>query len=80
MGLLRGPLSLVSTFEELLGRESSGSRLEIREYGRSDHVAPSIRKILAQTLPTNGGRSVAIVRSRTQATEFLLLKMAGLYK
>jgi hypothetical protein len=36
MGLKRGPLSLVSTIEELLGRKSSGSGLEIREYGRRD--------------------------------------------
>jgi hypothetical protein len=28
MGLERGPLSLVSTSEELLGRKSSGSGLE----------------------------------------------------
>jgi hypothetical protein len=36
VGLERGPLSLVSTIEELLGRESSGSGLENREYGRGD--------------------------------------------
>jgi hypothetical protein len=34
VGLERGPLSLVSTIEELLERNSSGSGLEIREYGR----------------------------------------------
>jgi hypothetical protein len=34
MGLQRGPLSLVSTIEDLLGRNSSGSGLENREYGR----------------------------------------------
>jgi hypothetical protein len=34
--LYRGPLSLVSTPEELLGRKSSGSGLEIREYGCRD--------------------------------------------
>jgi hypothetical protein len=32
----RGPLSLVSTTEELLERESSGSGLEITKYGRRD--------------------------------------------
>jgi hypothetical protein len=32
-GLERGPLSLVSTIEKLLGRKSSGSGLEIRGYG-----------------------------------------------
>jgi hypothetical protein len=36
VGLERGPLSLVSTTEELLGRNSSGCGLEIREYGRRD--------------------------------------------
>jgi hypothetical protein len=35
VGLERGPLSLLSTTEELLGRNSSGS-LESREYGRRD--------------------------------------------
>jgi hypothetical protein len=36
VGLERGPLRLMSTIEELLGRKSSGSGLEIREYGRRD--------------------------------------------
>jgi hypothetical protein len=36
VGLERGPLSLVSTIEEILGRNSSGSDLENREYGRGD--------------------------------------------
>jgi hypothetical protein len=36
VGLERGPLSLVSTTEELFGRNSSGSGLESREYGRRD--------------------------------------------
>jgi hypothetical protein len=35
-GLERGPLSLVSTTEELLDKKSSGSCLENREYGRRD--------------------------------------------
>jgi hypothetical protein len=30
--LLRDPLSLVNTIKELLGRKSSGSSLESREY------------------------------------------------
>jgi hypothetical protein len=38
VGLERGPLSLVSTTEELLRRNSSGSGLEIREYGRKDQL------------------------------------------
>jgi hypothetical protein len=36
IGSGRGPLSLVSTTEELLGRKSRGSDLENREYGRRD--------------------------------------------
>jgi hypothetical protein len=36
VGQERGPLSLVITIEVLLGRKSSGSGLEIREYGRRD--------------------------------------------
>jgi hypothetical protein len=36
VGLELGPLSLVSTSEELLGRNSSDSGLESREYGRTD--------------------------------------------
>jgi hypothetical protein len=36
VGPERGPPSLVSTTEELLGRKSSGSGLENREYGRRD--------------------------------------------
>jgi hypothetical protein len=73
VGLERGSLSLVSTIDELLGRKSSGSSLENREYGRrnrhADHVAPSICKKLALTLLTSGGHSVGIIRSRTEARE-----------
>jgi hypothetical protein len=76
MGLEWGPLSLVSTIEELLGRKSSGSGLEIREYGRRDSSrwprGTLYPQKLALTSPTSGGRSVSIVRSRTQATEFSL--------
>jgi hypothetical protein len=36
VGLEQGALSLVSTTEELLDKKSSGSCLEIREYGRRD--------------------------------------------
>jgi hypothetical protein len=36
VGMERGQLSLVSTTEELLGRKTSGSGLERREYGRRD--------------------------------------------
>jgi hypothetical protein len=36
VGLEKGPLSLVSTTEELLERKSSGSGLESLEYGRRE--------------------------------------------
>jgi hypothetical protein len=36
MGLQRGPLSLDSTIEELLGRNGSGSGLESLEYDGTD--------------------------------------------
>jgi hypothetical protein len=38
VSLERDPLSLVGTTEELLGRKSSGSDLEIREHGRRDQL------------------------------------------
>jgi hypothetical protein len=67
VGLERGPLNLVSTTEELLGKKISGSGLENLEYGRP-REALYVQK-LALTSPTSGGRSVSIARSRTQATE-----------
>jgi hypothetical protein len=77
VGLERDPLSLMGTTEELLGRKSSGSGLESREYGHRD---PSrwprgtfCPQKLALISPTSGGRSVGIVRWETQATEFFLL-------
>jgi hypothetical protein len=76
VGLERDPLSLVSTIEELLGRKSSGSGLENREYSRKDPSRWTLGTLypqkLALTSPTSGGRSVGIVRSRTQAMEFSL--------
>jgi hypothetical protein len=36
VGLGQGPLSLLSTTEEILGRNSSSSGLESQEYGRRD--------------------------------------------
>jgi hypothetical protein len=77
VGLERGPLSLVSTIEELLGRKSSGSGLENLNYGRRGSVTLTMRhhlsaKKLTVTSPTSGGRSVCIVFSWTQATEFVI--------
>jgi hypothetical protein len=77
VGMERCPLSLVSTIEELLERKSSGFGLEIREYGRRDLLRWPHGTLYPQTLAltslTSGSRSVGIVRSRTQATEFSFL-------
>jgi hypothetical protein len=76
VGLERGPLSLVSTTEELLGRESSDSGPENLKYGCRDRSRWPRGNLyphkLALISPTSGGLSVVIVRSRTQATEFSL--------
>jgi hypothetical protein len=77
VGLERGPLSLVSTTEELLDRKVAASVQKTENTAvricHADHVAPSIRKMLAITSPKSGGRSVGIVRSRTQTMEFSLV-------
>jgi hypothetical protein len=81
VGLERGPLSLVSTTEELLDRKVAApvyntvnTVIGIRH---ADHVAPSISKKLAITSSTGGGRSVGIVRSRTQTMEFFFIYKFG---
>jgi hypothetical protein len=75
VGLERGPLSDYNW--GAIWKKSSCSGLEIREYGRRDlsrwplgNVCP--RK-LALSSPTCGGRSVGIVCSGTQATDFVCL-------
>jgi hypothetical protein len=40
---------------------------------RADHATPLYPQKLALTSPTSGGRSVGIVRSRTEATELLVI-------
>jgi hypothetical protein len=72
VGLERGIFSLVSTTEELLGRNSSGSGLENLEYGRGDP--------LRSPRDTSGGRSIGIVRLRTKATEFVCIATAPILK
>jgi hypothetical protein len=71
VGLKLGPLSLVSTIQELLGRKSNSFGLESWEYGRRDlscwpNGTLYLQKLLL-TSPTSGGCSVGIVRSQTQA-------------
>jgi hypothetical protein len=77
MGLERGPLSLMSTIEDLRKRNSSGSGLEIREYSRGDPLRWP-RDILypqrlALTSSTSSGHSAGIVRLQTKAMEFVFL-------
>jgi hypothetical protein len=74
-GLERGSLSLMSTTEELLKRKSSGSGLENRDCGCKDPPRwPGDTPLLAKvcTNVADKRRSVGIVRSRTQDTEFLV--------
>jgi hypothetical protein len=76
VGLERGQLSLVSTTEELLRGNSSRSGLQNREYDRRVSVRMTTLypppQMFALTSLTSGDRSVGIVRSRTQATEYSL--------
>jgi hypothetical protein len=61
----------MSTNEELLGRKSSGSNLEIREYDPSRWQRGNLYpQKLALTSSTSFGGSIGTVRSRTPATEF----------
>jgi hypothetical protein len=53
VSLERGPLSLVSTIEELFERKSSGSSVWEREYGRKDPSRWARDALYAQILGTN---------------------------
>jgi hypothetical protein len=59
VGLERGSLSLVSTTDELLERNSSGSGLETREYERGDPIRSPRDTLFPQKLvltsQTSGG-------------------------
>jgi hypothetical protein len=56
-------------------KKNGGSSLENREYGRMDPLCRPRNALypqkLALTSQTSGGRSVDIVRSRTEAAEFV---------
>jgi hypothetical protein len=72
VGLERGPLSLVSTTEELLDRKVAASAEKTAVgISHADHVAPFIRKSWQALRRQAAGRSVGIVRSRTQTMEFV---------
>jgi hypothetical protein len=74
MGLERGPLSLVSTTEELLDRKVAAPVQKTEKYGQRDPSSWPLGTFypdkLAITSPTSGGCSVGIVRSRTHTMEF----------
>jgi hypothetical protein len=76
VSLERGPLSLVSTIEELLERKSSDSGLEI-EITAVEIRCTDYPQKLALILPTRGCRSVGMARSRTQATELFFVRLAA---
>jgi hypothetical protein len=71
----------VRTTDELLRRKSSGSCLEIREYGRRDlsrwPCGTLYLQMLVLTWLTIGGRSVGIVRLRTQT--FIVANLTTLF-
>jgi hypothetical protein len=77
VSLERGLIKLVSTTEELLLKNSAAPVWKAENttvwIRHADHVAPSIRKKLALSSPSSGGRSVGIARSGTKATEFVCL-------
>jgi hypothetical protein len=64
VGLERGPLSLVSKTEELIGRKSSCSDLENREYGSNNRSLWPRNTLypqkLALTSPISGGCSIGV--------------------
>jgi hypothetical protein len=53
MGLELGPISLVSTIDVLLGKKSSISGLEIRDYGRRDPLRWLRGNLYPQQFGTN---------------------------
>jgi hypothetical protein len=77
VGLERGPTSLVRQIEEILELKVAVpvKKTELTTGGIccADHATPSIRKKLALTSPTSGGRSVGIVRLRTEGHGVILL-------
>jgi hypothetical protein len=73
--LERGPLCLVSTTKELLGRKVESPVLETEIsavwISRAEYATSLYLQTLALTSPTSGILSVGIVRSQTQPTEFV---------
>jgi hypothetical protein len=75
VGLERVSLSLVSIIGELLERKNSGSGLKIQDHGLrnpSRLLRNTALSVKAGTNFADKRRSVGLVRSRTQAMEFVL--------
>jgi hypothetical protein len=74
VGLERGPISLVITTVEVLGKKRSDSALENREHGCRDPSSCPHGTLYPQKLPltspTRGVPLVGIVHLQTQATQF----------
>jgi hypothetical protein len=83
MGLERGPLSLVSTTEELLDRKVAAPVYKTENMAVGTVTLTTWHTLsankLAYTSPTSGGRSVSIVRSRTQTMEFFFYYYTELF-
>jgi hypothetical protein len=77
VGLKRGPLSLVSTIEELRERKSKGPGQENRDYDRGDPSRWPRDTVYPQKLTLTADKRLSlgryIVLSRTQATEFVFV-------
>jgi hypothetical protein len=70
-------IQLRSYLEEIVTAPIQETEITVVGINRADNFTLSIRIKLVLTSPTSGGRSVGIVRSRAQATEFLCLLKQG---
>jgi hypothetical protein len=71
-----GPLSLVRTTEELLGRNNSGFGLENREYGHRDTLRSLCDTPLSAkvgTYLTDNRESLGVVRSRARESAIIII-------